>query len=121
MHEDTRVRVTRGDHAGRVGTVRSASTTSVWWVHFDDDPPDRQWKIAHDDFEVLPVVGTLREVLAALVADEDAGLDDGGFCVYCAAEAPAVISEEIHEPDCPIRRGRELLATTARTTTGGEG
>jgi hypothetical protein len=51
----------------------------------------------------------LRDVLVALVDGEDAGLDDGGFCAYCATEP----SEELHTRDCPIRRGREVLSGNA--------
>lgn len=55
-------------------------------------------------------------VLAALVADEDAGLvnTDAG-CIYCGVHDVALAANADHEPiplhrdDCPIMRGRVIL------------
>ncbi len=68
MQEDTRVRAIRGEHAGRVGTIISASDELTSWVHFDGDALHRQWRIAHEDLTPLPTTLALEQLVAAAKA-----------------------------------------------------
>ena len=60
------------------------------------------------DLEALSIsdaktIDLLRERLAALVSDDDAGWGINDHCVYCSDTFPE------HAPDCPIALGRLAL------------
>ena len=53
---------------------------------------------------------TARDIIVALVSDEDAGIasyEYGRECTYCDAGEFDVV---LHKPDCPILAGRKWLA-----------
>lgn len=56
---------------------------------------------------------TALQLLAELLAPDDAGMDSNCICLYCKA----ALLETLHQPTCPIVRARALLAATLHATT----
>ena len=54
----------------------------------------------------------LRQLLHALTADETAGIHEGGIIVRCTYCRVSMLIDKVytHAPDCPIARGRALVA-----------